>query len=69
MAGPFAEPKDIPETVMQASAAASRVLSLLAPVKHTLTEPPVEVEERDVAGQEPRIGVFVSQPAPTSRAS
>ena len=30
VAGPFAEPKDIPETVMQASASAARVLSLLA---------------------------------------
>src|SRR5208283_5789649 len=29
VAGPFAEPKDIPETVMQASAAAAEVLSLL----------------------------------------
>jgi heterodisulfide reductase subunit A len=59
VAGPFSEPKDIPETVMQASAAASRVLSLLAPAKHTLTRARVEVPERDVTGEEPRVGVFV----------
>jgi heterodisulfide reductase subunit A len=59
VAGPFHEPKDIPETVMQASAAASRVLSLLASTRYTLTRPKVEVPERDVAGEEPRVGVFV----------
>jgi heterodisulfide reductase subunit A len=57
--GPFTEPKDIPETVMQASAAASRVLALLGDVRGTLIAPKVYPPERDVGGQEPRVGVFV----------
>ncbi|HYW41035.1 MAG TPA: FAD-dependent oxidoreductase [Terriglobales bacterium] len=59
VAGPFAEPKDIPETVMQASAAASQVLSLLREARGTLITPKVYPPERDVMGEEPRIGVFV----------
>jgi heterodisulfide reductase subunit A-like polyferredoxin len=41
VAGPFAEPKDIPETVMQASAAATQVLSLLREARGTLIAPKV----------------------------
>ncbi len=59
VAGPFAEPKDIPETVMQASAAAGQVLALLRDSRGTLITPKVYPEERDVTGEEPRIGVFV----------
>ncbi|MGA7079610.1 MAG: FAD-dependent oxidoreductase [Terriglobales bacterium] len=59
VAGPFAEPKDIPETVMQASAAATKVLSLLRDARGTQIKPRVYPPERDVKGEEPRIGVFV----------
>ncbi len=59
VAGPFAEPKDIPETVMQASAAAAQVLSLLRDARGTLITPEVFPPERDVKGEEARIGVFV----------
>jgi heterodisulfide reductase subunit A-like polyferredoxin len=59
VAGPFAEPKDIPETVMQASAAAAEVLSLLKDARGTQITPKVYPPENDVTGQEPRIGVFV----------
>ncbi len=59
VAGPFVEPKDIPETVMQASAAAAQVLSLLKDARGTLITPKLYPPERDVKGQEPRIGVFV----------
>jgi heterodisulfide reductase subunit A-like polyferredoxin len=59
VAGPFAEPKDIPETVMQASAAASKVLSLLKDARGTQITPKIYPPEKDVAGEEPRIGVFV----------
>jgi heterodisulfide reductase subunit A len=56
VAGPFAEPKDIPETVMQASAAAAQALCLLRDARGTLiTYPP----EREVGAEEARIGVFV----------
>jgi heterodisulfide reductase subunit A-like polyferredoxin len=59
VAGPFVEPKDIPETVMQASAAAAEVLSLLKDARGTLITPKLYPPEKDVKGQEPRIGVFV----------
>jgi heterodisulfide reductase subunit A len=59
VAGPFTEPKDIPETVMQASGAASRVLSLLSDVKGSLITAREYPPEIDVAGQKPRVGVFV----------
>ena len=57
--GPFAEPKDIPETVMSASAAAARAMTLLAEGRHTLVAPKVYPPEIDVTAQEPRVGVFV----------
>ncbi len=57
--GPFTEPKDIPETVMQASGAASKVLALLRDVRGSLITPKVYPAELDVTGQEPRVGVFI----------
>ena len=57
--GPFNEPKDIPETVMQASAAVSRAMSLLKDEKGTLITRKEFPPERDVIGEDPRIGVFV----------
>jgi heterodisulfide reductase subunit A-like polyferredoxin len=57
--GPFVQPKDIPETVVEASGAAARAASLLAPARHTLTRTPEYPPERDVSEEEPRIGVFV----------
>ncbi len=57
--GPFREPKDIPETVMEASGAAALAGGLLAPARGTLIAPSAYPSERDVGGEEPRIGVFV----------
>jgi len=57
--GPFNEPKDIPETVMQASGAASKVMSLLRDAKGSLITKKEFPPERDVTGEEPRVGVFV----------
>jgi heterodisulfide reductase subunit A-like polyferredoxin len=59
VAGPFAEPKDIPETVMHASAAAAKALSLLREAKGSLIAAKEYPPETDVRGQTPRIGVFV----------
>ena len=59
VAGPFTEPKDIPETIMQASGASSKALSLLKDVRGSLIVPKEYPPEIDVEGQEPRIGVFV----------
>jgi heterodisulfide reductase subunit A-like polyferredoxin len=57
--GPFVGPKDIPETVVEASAAACKAMSLLAGARHTLTTKRTYPPEKDVSGQEPRVGVFV----------
>ena len=59
VSGPFTEPKDIPETIMQALGASSKVLSLLKDVKGSLITPKEYPPETDVEGQEPRIGVFI----------
>jgi heterodisulfide reductase subunit A-like polyferredoxin len=59
VAGPFREPKDIPETVVEASGAAAAVAQRLAPARHTLTQVRGYPTERDVTGEEPRTGVFV----------
>jgi len=59
VAGPFTEPKDIPETVMQASACVSKVLSLLKDARGSLIKHKEYPPEIDVSGQEPRIGVFI----------
>jgi heterodisulfide reductase subunit A-like polyferredoxin len=57
--GVFQSPKDIPETVMQASAAAASSSALLASARHTLTVAKEYPPEKDVSGEPPRIGVFV----------
>ncbi len=59
VAGPFTEPKDIPETVMQASGAAANVLSLLKDVRGSQIISKEYPPEIDVEGQEPRVGIFV----------
>jgi len=57
--GPFTEPKDIPETVMQASGAAVKAMALLSSERGKLVTEKEFPPEIDVSGQAPRIGVFV----------
>lgn len=57
--GPFREPKDIPETVVEASGAAAQAAALLAPARGRLARERTYPPERDVSGEPPRIGVFV----------
>jgi heterodisulfide reductase subunit A-like polyferredoxin len=57
--GAFQEPKDIPETVMQASGAAAMAMELLASARNTRTVKKKYPDEHDVTDEEPRIGVFV----------
>jgi len=57
--GAFSGPKDIPETVVEASGAAAKAMALLAEARGTLVERKEYPPELDVTGQEPRIGVFV----------
>ena len=59
VAGTFHEPKDIPETVTQASAAASMSMELLADSRDTLVVNAEYPEEHDITDEEPRIGVFI----------
>jgi heterodisulfide reductase subunit A-like polyferredoxin len=57
--GVFQAPKDIPQSVMEASAAAAAAGELLAPVRGTAIKVRELPPEVDVAGQPPRVGVFV----------
>ena len=57
--GAASGPKDIPETVMQASGAAAQAMKLLAEARDTLTVEREYPPERDVSAEPPRIGVFV----------
>jgi len=59
VAGAFQAPKDIPQTVMEASAAAGVAIRMLAENRNTLTVKKELPPEKDFSGQEPRIGVFV----------
>jgi heterodisulfide reductase subunit A len=58
VAGAFQEPKDIPESVTQASGAAGKASILLAPARNSLItkkEYPIELEIE----KQPRIGIFI----------
>ncbi len=57
--GSFAAPKDIPESVVEASGAAAQAMALLGDVRWTRTRERVYPPEKDLSGQEPRVGVFV----------
>ena len=57
--GAFVGPKDIPQTVMEASAASAEATRSLAAVRNTLTRSKEYPAERPVEGQAPRIGVFI----------
>ena len=57
--GAFQEPKDIPDTVMQASAAAARAMALLAPSRGTLVRTKTYPPQRDISDEPPRVGVFI----------
>ncbi len=57
--GAIAGPKDIPQSVVEGSAAAAAVADLLAPARFDLTTEATFPQEKDVSGEEPRIGVFV----------
>jgi heterodisulfide reductase subunit A-like polyferredoxin len=59
VAGPFREPKDIPETVVEASGAAAEAARLLSPARHSLARVKVYPPELDFSGKDPKIGVFV----------
>ena len=59
VAGTFREPKDIPESVVEASGAAALAGGLLAAARGTMVTPVEYPPERDTRDEAPRIGVFV----------
>ncbi len=59
VAGMLQGPKDIPQTVMEASAAAGASSKLLATARNTMTTKIQFPPQRDVSEEEPRIGVFI----------
>ena len=57
--GAFSAPKDIPESVAQASGAAAKAMSIIASERGTLVTKKEYPPARNVSGEDPRIGVFV----------
>ena len=57
--GAFQGPKDIPQSVVDASAAAAAAGEILTAARNSNTLVPEIITERNVAGDRPRIGVFV----------
>jgi len=58
--GAFTEPKDIPDSVIQASGAASKALSIISGARGTLVRKKEYPPEREVSPEEkPRIGAFI----------
>jgi len=59
VAGVFESPKDIPETVMTASSAAALSSELLHEVRGTMITKKEYPQERDITGEDLRVGVFI----------
>ncbi|UCG69635.1 MAG: CoB--CoM heterodisulfide reductase iron-sulfur subunit A family protein [Thermoplasmata archaeon] len=57
--GVFQDPKDIPDSVAQASGAAAHASSIIASERDTLTKVKEYPPEREVGDEEPRIGAFI----------
>ena len=57
--GAFSAPKDIPESVAQASGAAAKAMGIIADARGTQVTKKEYPPERDVSQEQPRIGVFV----------
>lgn len=59
--GAFATPKEIAETVIDASGAAARVMELLSGAERVAPSRKPMPPERDVAGEPPKVAVFVCE--------
>jgi heterodisulfide reductase subunit A len=57
--GAFQQPKDIPQSVIEASASAGAVSAALSAARHSLTRVHAYPDEKNVASEQPRVGVFV----------
>ncbi|KXA92031.1 heterodisulfide reductase, partial [candidate division MSBL1 archaeon SCGC-AAA259E19] len=61
VSGSFESPKDIPESITQATGAASRSSELISSEREEMTVEREYPPMKDVAGEKPRIGVFICQ--------
>lgn len=59
VAGAIQGPKDIPQSVVDSSAAAGAAGALLASARNTMIKVPEQIPETPIVGERPRIGVFV----------
>ncbi|HKK91365.1 MAG TPA: FAD-dependent oxidoreductase [Desulfobacteraceae bacterium] len=59
VAGAFQGPKDIPQSVLDSSAAAGEAGAMLAEARNSETRVPEVVPETNIVGERPRIGVFI----------
>lgn len=59
VSGAFHSPKDIPQSVTEASCAAAEAAKLLAAAKGTLTREKSYPPERDLSAETPKVGVFI----------
>jgi heterodisulfide reductase subunit A len=59
VAGSFSQPKDMHDTVTQASACAAKAAELLAGARGTESRTKTYPAERDISTESPRLGVFV----------
>jgi heterodisulfide reductase subunit A len=59
VSGAFQGPKDIPQSVIDASAAAASAGAALSLARDTQTQKPEVIPETNIFGERPRIGVFV----------
>ena len=57
--GAFQGPKDIPQSVVDSSAAAAAAGEILAPARNTLAKSKEAIPEINITNERPRIGVFV----------
>ncbi len=57
--GPFREPKDIPESLLEASGAAAQAGAMLRSARGSLTREAVFPAERDISVENPKVAVFV----------
>jgi len=59
VSGAFQGPKDIPQSVVDSSAAAAGAGAMLSSVRDTMTKQPELIPEINIVGERPRIGVFI----------
>ncbi len=59
VAGAFGMPKEITESIIDASGAVAQAIQLLSGTQHSLVEKPTYPIERDVSGEQSRAGIFV----------